>query len=164
MKLAEEYKIVLSSALDWNAGAGFVDVDSINMKGFHYATFLIDIGTMTGANGTITVHSGPTAGARTSALTFKYAYGSATALWATHAAGHDVLATTATSASLVVVQATYPNYLLVIEVDASAMDVASGEEWLTMRLADVGGAGGLASVFAILKPRYTGGQSASAVV
>ena len=43
------------------------------------------------------------------------------------------------------------------------MDVANGEEWLTLDFTDPGGATGQAIVIAILEPRYTGNQSATAL-
>lgn len=163
MKFGEMYKVVLAaSALDLNVGATQV-TDSINMKNFHHCTYLIDVGTMGVANSTIVVYSGATAAALTSALTFNYAYGGATALFANYAANHDVLAAQTSAATLAIVQATYPNYMLQIEVDASDMDVANGEEWLTMEFTDAGGATGLVSIFAILEPRYTGNRSLTAL-
>jgi len=163
MKFGENFKVVLAaSALDLNVGATQV-TDSINMKGFHHCTYLIDVGTMGVANSTVVVYSGATAATLTSALTFRYAYGGATALFANYAAGHDVLAAQTEAATLAIVQGTYPNYMLQIEVDGSDMDVANGEEWLTMEFTDAGGATGLVSVFAILEPRYTGNLSLTAL-
>lgn len=68
----------------------------------------------------------------------------------------------ATSASLTLTAATYQNKMLVVEVDATDMDVANGEEWLTLSLSAAADAGILHAV-AILEPRYTKNRSASAL-
>jgi len=162
MKLAEEKKVALvASALNLATGAT-QETKSINMKGYHHCTFLIDVGTMGVANATLKAYSGTADGATTSALAFKYAYGSATSIWGSTGITSDVLAaeTTVTAATgLVIDQGTYPNYLLIVEVDASIMDLANEEEWLTLEFTDAGGATGLVSVFAVLEPRYTGNLS-----
>ncbi len=163
MRFAEKYKIVLTSAIDLNVAAT-QDTDSIDMSRFHHCTYIIDVGTMGVANSTITVASGATAGAYTSVLSFDYAYGQTTAIYSAPGVGHDVLDAWTNVATLAIVQATYPNFLLVVSVDASQMDVANGENWLTMRFTDAGGATGLVSVTAILEPRYKSGQSVTAVV
>jgi len=166
MKLAEEKKVVLvASALNLDTGATQM-TKGINMKNFHRCTFLIDVGTMGVANATLRAYSGATDAALTSTIAFKYAYGGSTCLWGSIAAGADVLAaeTTVPAADgLIIMQATYPNYLLVVEVEATMMDVANGEEWLSLQFTDAGGATGLVSVFAVLDPRYTGNMSATAL-
>ena len=169
MKLAEDFKVVLvTSNLDYDTGAT-ATTKGINMKNYHRCTYLIDVGTLGVADVTIKAYSGATDMALTSALAFKYAYGGSTCLWAaagtTPASGADVLAaeTTVTAATgLVVSQATYPNYLLVIEIDASIMDIANGENWLSLSIT-CGAATGLASVFAVLEPRYSGNRSVTAL-
>ena len=160
MKLAENMKIVpIASDLDL-AGSATNPCDSINMKGYHFATFIINYQTIGGADHDVIVYSGATDAALTSALTFNYAFGGA----AQAAANCDVLAANATSAALRVANATYDNYMLVVEVDASDMDVANGEEWLTLSFPDtLTGATGNVSVIAILEPRYTGNRSVTAL-
>ena len=166
MRLAEDYKVVLvASALNLATGATQV-TKGINMKNFHRCTFLIDVGTMGVANSTLKAYSGAADAALTSALAFKYAYGGSTSIWGTIAAGADVLAaeTTVTAATgLVIVQATYPNYLLVVEVDASIMDITNSEEWLMLEFTNAGGATGLVSVFAVLESRYSKNLSLTAL-
>jgi TPP-dependent trihydroxycyclohexane-1,2-dione (THcHDO) dehydratase len=160
MKFPEKYKVVpVASDIDLNASATN-PCDSINMKGFHHATFLINFQTLGGAAAYVNVHSGATDGALTSALTFNYAFMGAAA----GAANCDVLGVPSTSAALVVAHATYDNYMLVVEVDASDMDIANGEEWLTLSFPDTAtGATGNVSVVAILEPRYTGYRSLTAL-
>lgn len=158
--LAETHKIVpILSDGDLNAGAT-LSCDSINMKNFHRATFLVQMQTLGGAANYVLLYSGATTGALTSALTFRYAFGSAAAGSATA----DVLADWSTSANLSVAHATYDGYLLVIDIKASEMDMANDENWLTLSFADTdtGSTGNVAAI-AILEPRYTGNQSATAL-
>lgn len=161
MKLAETMQIVpVLYTADYNAG---VDFDSINMKNFHRCTFVIGFGAITG-DAVLTVNSGATNGAKTSALTFEYALGGAaigTAV-AGSTASCDVLAAAATSAALTLTAATYANKMLVVEVAAAAMDIANAEEWLTASLSSAADAG-IAFAFAILEPRYSGNRSATAL-
>ncbi len=155
MKLPEEKKIVpVLYTADYNDG---VDFDSINMKNFHRCTFVIGFGAIAG-DAVLTVHSGATDGAKTSALTFHYAFGGA----ARGSANCDVLAADATSAALTLTGTSYDNYMLIVEVDAADMDTANDEEWLTASISDAGSSG-VAFAFAILEPRYTGNCSASAL-
>ncbi len=160
MNLAETHKIVPVIS-DGNLAAGAtLSGDSINMKNFHDCTFLVMMQDLGGAANYILIYSGATDAALTSALTFRYAFGSA----ATAAATADVLAAWATSANLSVAHATYDNYMLICHIDASDMDVANGEEWLTFTCADTdGGATGNIVVFAVLQPRYTGNLSLTAL-
>jgi len=157
--LSEKYKFVpVGSDIDFNVGATQV-CDSINMKHYHHATFIVSLQDIGVATPTLKVYSGATDAALTSALTFNYAFGGA----AQGSASCDVLAAWATSANLSLTHGTYDNYMLVIEIDASDMDVANSEEWLTMEFTDPGGATGNASVTAILKPRYAENRSATAL-
>ena len=166
MRLAEEKKIVLvASALNLATGAT-QETKGINMKGYHRCTFLIDVGTMGTANATLKAYSGAADASLTSAIAFKYAYGASTCIQDTIAAGADVLAaetTVVAATGLVIAQATYPNFMLLVEVEAEMMDVDNSEEWLMLEFTDAGGATGLVSIFAVLEPRYTGNLSATAL-
>lgn len=156
--LAENFKIVpVMSAGNLDAGAT-LDTDSINMKNYHRATFIIGLQTLGGADPVLTVNSGATDGAITSALTFRYAFGSAAAA----AANCDVLAAWTQAATLTIAHATYDNYMLIVEIDAVDMDMANAEEWLTLRFT-CGAATGLVQIHAILDPRYTQNVSESAL-
>jgi hypothetical protein len=155
MKLAENMKIVPVLALD-TIGAGG-DFNSINMSKYHHCTFIITFGTLVG-DGVLTINSGATDGAKTSALTFKYSRAGA----AIGSAGCDVLAAETSAATLTLTAATYTDFMLIVEVDASDMDVANGEEWLTGSLSNAGTSGAM-DVVAILEPRYTGNLSATAL-
>ncbi|MFH2077068.1 MAG: hypothetical protein ABIJ57_17295 [Pseudomonadota bacterium] len=161
MFTAEQYKVVpVANNYDLSTHDTLMTLDSINMKGFHHCTFLMQFASIAVASPLVYVYSGATDGALTSALTFNYAFGGA-------AAGSedcDVLAAWSTSAALTVTFGTYPNSLLVIEVQADIMDVANGENWLTINLTDpTSGCTGNVTVMAILVPRYTGNRSATAL-
>ena len=163
MTFIENFKIVPCGVdIDFNTGANNVS-DSINMSNYHRATFLIQLADIGTADPVLSVYSGATAAARTSALGFKYAFGGA----AFGSANCDVLNawTDCASTGLALTHGTYDNYLLVVDVDASQMDLANGENWLTLDFADPStGATGQAIVIAVLEPRYTGNRAASAVV
>lgn len=160
MFLNENYKIVpVGSDIDLNAAAAN-DCDSINMKNYHHATFVVGFQTLATAAIYVALYSGATDGAKTSALTFNYAFGSA----AQATANCDVLADWSTSAMLTVAHATYDNYMLIIEAPATIMDLANNEDWLTLSFLDTDtGATGNVQVHAILQPRYKGNQSITAL-
>jgi hypothetical protein len=160
MDLAERFKIVpVCSQMD--ISGALTDCESINMKGFHKCTFLFEIGTLAGAALYLQVFSGATANAVTSALTFKYAYGSAAVL----VANSDVLGAEASTDTLIIAHVGYDDTMLIVEVDATDMDVANQEEWLTAQFADTAtGVSGTVTGFAILEPRYTKNLSASATI
>lgn len=155
MRFPEHFKVVpVMATADYNNG---VDGDSINMKNYLRATFVLTFGAITG-DAALTVNSGATNGAKTSALTFHYALGGA----AIGSADCDVLAEDAEAATLTLVAATYANKMLVVEVDAVKMDVANGENWLTLALSADASAG-ICHITAYLVPRYTGNRSESAL-
>ena len=139
MRLAEEKKVIpVMNTADYNSG---VTADSINMVNYHRCTFLMTFGAITG-DAVLTINSGATDAATTSPLTFNYGLGSAdigTYTSATVAA--DILGANTTSAALTLTAATYNSRLLICEVDASDMDLANDEEWLTPDISNVASAG-----------------------
>lgn len=142
-----------------------IDCDSINMKGIHKATLIFTFGTLGTASSVMTVNSGATNGAVTSAIYFNYAWGGAaigTAV-AGSTASCDVLGAWANAATLTITYGSYSNYMLIVEVDASCMDLANNENWLTVRFTDPGTATGTVDGIAILEPRYTGNRSLTAL-
>jgi len=162
MKLAENMKIVpIANQLDLNVGVA-PTCDSINMKGFHQATFICQFTALGGAAMYCSPNSGAADGALTSPLSYRYAMGGA----ATGSANCDVLAATAVgTAATVFAHATYTNSMFVVEVKADEMDVDNGEEWLTLTFPDTAtGMTGNVSVIAILEPRYSSARSATALV
>jgi len=158
--LTENFKIVPCGVdVDINSAADN-KADSINMAKYHKCTFIIQYEDMGTADHIVKVFSGATDAALDSAVTFNYAFGSA----AQGSANCDVLTAWASSAALTVAHGTYDNFMLIVEVDAAAMDTANGEEWLTLDFNDPGNATGRAIVFAVLQPRYSGNLSPSALV
>jgi len=160
MRLAEEKKIVPILASE-DTGAG-ISMDSINMKGFHRATIIITMATIVG-DAVLTVNSGATDGALTSALTFHYAFGTADiGTYTSATVASDILNVDATSDALTLTGTAYDDTMLIVEVDAADMDIANGEEWLTVAISDAGTSAFMHAV-AILEPRYTGNLSGSAL-
>jgi len=135
--------------------------DSINMRGYHKATFVITFNTLADESNKLTVTSGATATAYSSDLYFNYALGGAAvgAAVAGSTASCDVLADWTNAATLTLTHGTYTNKMLVVEVDAASMDIANGEEWLALVFTYVASATGTASVIAILEPRYKSNRS-----
>jgi len=152
--IAEQYKIVpVMNSTDIGAGTAG---DSICMRDYHKATFIITMGAVAGASLVVQIFSGAGDGDRTTALAFEYAYGGAaigTAVAGSEASS-DVLAAWATAATtgVAVGDTSYDNFMLVCEINASAMDTADNEEWLTIY--PNGGSSGVMHIVAILEPRY----------
>src|SRR4030042_5057393 len=150
--------LMLSENIKWGPVMNSADIttsadcDSINMSEYHKAVFLFTFGTVT-TDITVTPKCGASEGAKTTAVPSKYAAGGAaigTAV-AGSASSCDVLAAwtaTATTCSLLAAS----NKFLVVEIDASAMDLANGYEWLTLTLTPA--TGGLVHCVAGLVPRY----------
>ena len=90
--LDDKHIAVIAHALDLNSAAT-VDCDSINMKNYKRATLIFKFDTLATASAVLTLNSGATDGAVTSALPFRYAFGSA----AIGSANSDVLAAVSTS-------------------------------------------------------------------
>ncbi len=147
MNLAQKLRFVpIVNTADYNNGA---DGDSINMGKASRATIIIMFGAITG-DSILKLFSGAANAAKTSALTFKYALGSAVV----GTASADVLAAQTTSAALTLVAATYANKMLVLEIDAAQMDIANSKKWLTLEIGAEASAG-IAHAVAIIEPRYS---------
>jgi len=161
MYLSEKYKIVpMFSGYSLATHDTLMTSDSINMKNYHHATLLVQFDDLGTASPIMYVHSGATDGALTSALTFPYAWGSA----ACGSATADVLGTWSTSAALTITHGTYDNFLLVVEIDASIMDLDNNEDWLTVNFTDpTTGCTGQVTITAILQARYLSGPTATAL-
>lgn len=166
MDLAERFKIVpLGYDIDINGAADNYGA-SINMKGFHRATFLVQYEDLGGADHIVKFYSGASVSTYSSALPFRYTRGTAAASAVTTATANQdlMIATVAVeNTGLTVANGTYDNYLFVFTVDAADMDVANQEEWLSIDFNDPGAATGRAIVIAILEPRYQGSATASAL-
>ena len=161
MFLTERIKPVpVASNYDLSTHDTLMTLDSINMKNYHHATFLIQFAAIGTASPVLYAYSGASDGALTSALTFNYAFASAACL----SASADVLGAWGTSAALTITHGTYDNYLLVVEIPAASMDVANGEEWLTLNLTDPStGCTGNVTVTALLQPRYASNVAGTAL-
>jgi hypothetical protein len=151
--LAERFKVVpLMNSANVSTGA---DCDSIDMSGFHKATFLFSFGTVT-TDIVITPMSGVSETAKTTAVPSYYAAGGAiigTAV-AGSSASCDVLAAWTYTATTVPLTAA-SNKFLVVEIKAA--DMTSGHDWLTLTVA--AGTSGICYCVAILIPRYSGNRS-----
>ncbi len=154
----DKHIVPIAHALDLNTAENN-DCDSINMKNYKRATLIFTFDTLDGASAVLYLYSGATDGECTSALTFRYAFGSA----AIGSANADVLAAWSTSAALTITHGTYDDYMLVCEIAASEMDMANNEEWLTARFVDPTGATGTLDGIAILEPRYPRASHATAL-
>jgi len=154
MEISERLKIVpLLISADIVSG---VDLDSINMAGFHHAAIVLIFGADLSGDAILTINSGATDGTKTTAETFSYRYGSA----ATKSAAADTLTDRATSAALTVTGATFLSRMLICEISSSAM--TEGQNFLTASLSSAASAG-TCNAFAILDPRYTGNAIPSAI-
>jgi len=156
MSLAEKlhFTPLLNSA---NTGAG-VDCASVNMKGAHAATIYMSNGATSGS-AVLKIYSGTTSGAKTSAMPFRYKYGGA----AIGSASSDYMSawTNVVAASgLTLASATFSSKAIVIEVDASDMDIANGEEYLTAEISSAG-TSGITHAVAVLEPRYKANRHAT---
>lgn len=161
MFLAEAKKFVpLYNYYDLSTDDTTMPSDSINMKGYHHATIYIQYHTIGTASPLLYAYSGATDAALTSALTFWYAFGGAAAA----AANCDVLAAWGTSAALTVTHGTYDDYMLILEIPATVMDLANNENWLTLNHTDpTTGCTGNVTAGAILHPRYQNNVSVTAL-
>lgn len=123
--LAQATKIVpILEPQDHQAG---VDGDSVNTAVYNHVAFILLFGELTGDT-ILTINSGATAGAKTTAETFRYR---ATSTDLKNAGG-DTLGTEATSAALTLIAATYEDRMLVVELDAD--ELTEGQPWVTLTL------------------------------
>ena len=153
--LAEKMKIVpVMNSADISTSA---DTDSIDMSGFHKATFIFTMGVVT-TDITFTPKSGISEGTKTNAVPSMIAIGGAaigTAV-AASTASCDVLGAWTASATTHVTTGN-SNLMYVIEVNASAM--TDGDDWLTITLTTA--TGGIVHCVVILEPRYQSNRSAT---
>jgi hypothetical protein len=111
--------------------------------------FLINFGAITG-DSILTVASGATAGAATTAETFNYRTGSAAAAVATA----DIFGAWATSAALTLTAATYT--LKMVQVELSGSELTEGQPWVTMAFSSAATVL-LVAVDAVFRARYYSG-------
>jgi hypothetical protein len=161
--VAEGLKIVPIG--DYEEMAGNLTFDSIDMSNYHKACLIFQFHALGTATSTMTIYSGAANAGMDSAVTVNYAWGGAAQGTATagSATSCDVLSAWTSAASIAITYTTYANFTLVVEVDASAMDVANGEKFLTAYIPRSGSATGKVTAFAILTPRYAANRSATAL-
>lgn len=138
-------------------GSAGIDGDSIDMSKAHRATFVIQFGALTG-NSILTLYSGATTGAKTTALAFSYRF-SGGDFKATNA---DVLAsgTAVASTGLTLTAATYDHRYITINVES--IDLAAGSNWLTPSI-DATATVLNVSAVALCVPLYNG-ESAPSII
>ncbi len=145
MRLCEQLKIVPIFADV--ALAGGATGDSINMKNYHSACFIILSATTNWTAGPdIKLYTDTSAGGTDTAMTFSYRIGSA----AVGSLLSDVLTAWATSAELAM-DNDHEGFMYIIEVEASEM--TDGHNWLSIVL-DSDASAGEAFCIAILTPRF----------
>lgn len=147
--LHENYKVVPILA-DTDVGAS-TDADSVLVSGANWISVLISCGAFTG-NLTLSFNSGTTNGAKTNAVPFKYALGSA----AIGATTSDVFA--AWTAATTTAAITCTTKAIAVEIDPA--DITAGDLYLTGTFAATAG---ICHAFMVIQPRYAKGESTTLV-
>lgn len=149
MRASESFACVpLIEAKDY--GSVGIDADSVNMGRLHSLTALLLFGAITG-NSILKVYSGATAGAKTTALAFKYRLGAAD--FKVNLADQFGAFTSVASTGLTLTAATYDHRQVAVTVDADQM--TDGEKWLTIEI-DATASVMLVGAAGIGAPRYPG--------
>ena len=128
MRVSEEFaKVHLIEPA--NYGSAGIDSDSVNMGRLHHLSATLLFGALTG-NSVLKVYSGATAGAKTTALPFKYRVTSADF----KAANADQLGafTSVLATGLTLTAASFDHRMVHIGIDADQM--TEGEKWLTIEI------------------------------
>jgi hypothetical protein len=143
--LSSLFKLVpiLASA---NITAG-VDCDSFSLLGVRRVMIIVMFSTDLSGNPVLTLYSGATNGAHTTALTFNYRYGGA----AIASASADVLTAFATSAALTCTGTTFVSRMLTIEIWAD--QVTDGHKFLTLQVGAC--TAGIMTALALMEVTYT---------
>lgn len=129
MRLSEEKGIVfVAKPADYAGGA--VTGESINTGLCSHVTYLLQFGAITG-NSVLTVKSGVSDGAQTTAETFYYRLAGADQA----ATGADVYAAEASATTLTLAAETYDNKLLIVEVPVA--NLTEAQPYLTLALSAV---------------------------
>ena len=156
---SEKFKIVpVAKEIDLS---GTVYTDSIYAKDVQKVTFMFNLNTLSGASAVLTVNSGTSDAACTTAMRFNYAFGGAAIGTATagSATSCDVLAAKTSASTLTLTYGSYSNYMLVVEVDIADMDSGNDHDWLTCKFTTTSGVTGNVSGFAIWEYRYPSASS-----
>lgn len=158
--ISEKYKIVpVAKEIDLS---GTVYTDSIYAKDLvGKVTFCFILNTLGGASSVLTVNSGTSDAACTTAMRFNYAFGGAALGTATAGSttSCDVLAAKTSASTLTLTYGSYSNYMLIVEVDIADMDSANDHDWLTCKFTTTTSVTGTVSGFAICEYRYPAERS-----
>ena len=130
--------------------------DSINMKNYHHIVYILMFNSDLAGDAVLTIKSGATDAAETTAETFSYRVSGADF----GATGADILSAELTSSSLTLTEASYEDRVLVCELDADAITV--DQPYLTLALSNAASAGSVTCV-ALLEPRYASKVFATAI-
>ena len=157
MFLSEKYKVIpVAKELDLS---GTVYADSIYCKDVvGNVMFAFVFNTLAAADATLTVNSGIGDGVCTTAMRFNYALGGAALGTATagSAVSCDVLGAWTSAATLTLLNATYTNKMLIVEVDIADMNADLDHDWLTCKFTTAGSVTGTVSGIAVAGYRYPG--------
>ena len=151
MSYSENVKIApLLVSADINAG---VDAKSVNMGGGHSATFVLLFGSGLTGDAKMTVYTGATAGAKTTAITDWIGRVASAAIGSPNAdvyASSEVTVDTGqTYATLT--GTTYAGKMLIVEIPARA--VPADKPWVTLSFSADASAGSL-EIVGLITPRY----------
>lgn len=143
--LSQDLKIVpILVSLDINAGT---DTDSVDMQGMKSVTFLFSFGSDLSGDAVLTINSGTTHGATTTAMTFNYRYGGA----AIGSESADVFSAVASSAALTLTGTTFVSRGLICEINVDQL--TDGHRYITPSLSSAASAGAC-HCWALLDPMY----------
>lgn len=131
-------------------GSAGVDSDSVNMGRLHHLSALFTFGAITG-NSILKVYSGATAGAKTTALAFKYRVTGAD--YKAAASDQYGAHTSVAATGLTLTAASFDHREIVIGIDSDQM--TDGEKWLTFEI-DATATVMLAAAVGVGWPRYPG--------
>lgn len=129
MPRISEEKAVVTLIESKDYGSAGIDSDSINTGRVHSVSALFTFGALTG-NSILKVYSGATAGAKTTALAFKYRLGAAD-FKGTNSDQFGA-ATSVASTGLTLTAATFDHRQVAIGIDSDQM--TDGEKWLTFEI------------------------------
>jgi hypothetical protein len=128
MRISESFiSVPLIESKDY--GSAGIDSDSVHMGKLHALSALFLFGALTG-NSVLKVYHGATAGAKTTAVAFKYRLGAADYKAALADQFGD--ATDVTSAGLTLAATTFDHRQVAVEVDADT--ITEGKPWITFEI------------------------------
>ena len=142
--------------------SGTVYTDSIYMKDVvGNVCFVFILNTLGGASSVLTVNSGVSDAACTTAMRFNYAFGGAALGTATAGSttSCDVLGAWTSATTLTLTYGTYTNFMLVVEVDPQDMNLDLDHDWLTCKFTTTTSVTGTVSGVAVTGYRFPGNRS-----